>query len=222
MDGPSIREGYIPVPGGRAWYRIDDSKGGIPLFALHGGPGTSSGYFEPLINLSDDRPVILYDHLDGSNGLDADPAHWDLGCCVEKLHQVCDVLGLQTIHLLGYGWGTILALDFALAYPECLASLILDPLDPAGLVRHFHWVAEPAGRGMAALQRLAEMRAPKLFIWEGDPLGSAGGAACNQDLLPGWELSALRPTLPRSYAQEHGRFTDLVRGFLNRVEHIGY
>jgi pimeloyl-ACP methyl ester carboxylesterase len=217
MVGPSIREGYIPVPGGRAWYRIDESKDGVPLFTLQGGPGTSSGYLEPLINLSDDRPVILYDNL-GVDAPQTDPAYWDFGCCVEQVHQVHTALGLQKVHMLGYGWGALIALDYALAYPALLASLILDPLEPAGLLQHICWpghASQEASRpGLPDMARLAEIRAPKLFIWEGEWQGDT----CLAAVQLGWELHVLQHTVPRSYGEEYGQFTDVVRAFLHRVE----
>jgi hypothetical protein len=44
-------EGFIEVPGGRVWYR-SVGEGGIPLLGLHGGPGFTHYYLEPLEALS--------------------------------------------------------------------------------------------------------------------------------------------------------------------------
>ena len=40
-------EGTIEVPGGRVWYR-SVGEGGTPLLCLHGGPGFTHYYLEPL------------------------------------------------------------------------------------------------------------------------------------------------------------------------------
>ena len=40
-------EGMIDVPGGRVWYR-SVGEGGVPLLCLHGGPGMTHDYLEPL------------------------------------------------------------------------------------------------------------------------------------------------------------------------------
>jgi proline iminopeptidase len=40
-------EGTIEVPGGRVWYRLV-GEGGPPLLCLHGGPGFTHYYREPL------------------------------------------------------------------------------------------------------------------------------------------------------------------------------
>jgi len=57
------QEGYIPVTGGRVWYRIVGAGTGIPLLTLHGGPGANSAYLESLSALADERPVVFYDQL---------------------------------------------------------------------------------------------------------------------------------------------------------------
>ena len=56
-------EGYIPVTGGKVWYRIVGTGKGTPLLVLHGGPGVPSYYLNPLAALGDDRPVVFYDQL---------------------------------------------------------------------------------------------------------------------------------------------------------------
>lgn len=57
-------EGYINTISGRIWFKIAgiNSKK-TPHLLLHGGPGVSHDYFEPLLKLSDERPVIFYDQL---------------------------------------------------------------------------------------------------------------------------------------------------------------
>ncbi|MCG8692645.1 MAG: hypothetical protein MI806_15690, partial [Minwuiales bacterium] len=45
---------------------------GTPLLTLHGGPGASHDYLEPLAALGDDRPVVFFDQLGGAAGLELD------------------------------------------------------------------------------------------------------------------------------------------------------
>src|SRR4030066_322631 len=101
-DIPS-QDGYIPVTGGRLWYRMMGNVPGIPLLTLHGGPGAGSGYFEPLIALADERPVILYDQLGGGKSDRPDNLTlWSLDRFVEELTQVCTGLNLGRFHLFGH------------------------------------------------------------------------------------------------------------------------
>ncbi|MDQ8168785.1 MAG: hypothetical protein P3C09_13635, partial [Gemmatimonadota bacterium] len=57
------QEGMIDVPGGKVWYRRIGNGPGVPLLALHGGPGGTSCRFEVLAPLANERPVIFYDQL---------------------------------------------------------------------------------------------------------------------------------------------------------------
>ena len=81
-----IREGYLPVPGGRVWYRMVGFGDAIPLLTLHGGPGAPHDYLEPLEGLADERSVIFYDQLGcGKSDQPNDPALWRAGRFVEEL-----------------------------------------------------------------------------------------------------------------------------------------
>ena len=126
MSATVVQEGYIPVTGGKVWYRIFGTGPGLPLLTLHGGPGASSRYLEPLTDLADERPVILYDQLGGGNSdRPDDPSLWVLERFVEELVQVRAALGLERFHLYGHSWGTMLAVEYALTQPIGVASLIL-------------------------------------------------------------------------------------------------
>ena len=45
------QEGMIDVPGGKVWYRKIGNGPGVPLLAMHGGPGGTSCRFEVLAPL---------------------------------------------------------------------------------------------------------------------------------------------------------------------------
>src|SRR5712675_381114 len=86
-------EGHLEVDGGRVWYR-SVGEGGTPLLCLHGGPGFTHYYLEPLEALADRRQVIFYDQLGcGRSDRPADPALWTVGRFVEELAQVRAALG---------------------------------------------------------------------------------------------------------------------------------
>ncbi|WP_292375821.1 proline iminopeptidase-family hydrolase [Methanosarcina sp. UBA411] len=121
-------EGYIPVTGGKIWYKIvGANRKKIPLLVLHGGPGAPHDYLEPLEALSDERPVIFYDQLGcGNSDKPSDKFLWTVERFVSELEQVRSYLGLDKMHLLGQSWGTMLAVDFILVKkPKGVMSLIL-------------------------------------------------------------------------------------------------
>jgi proline-specific peptidase len=143
------QEGFIEVPGGRVWYR-SVGAGGIPLLCLHGGPGFTHYYLEPLEALSDRRQVIFYDQLGcGRADRPADVTFWTVERFVEELAQVRSALGLGRLHLFGSSWGGMLAMQYVLDRRPVLESLILCG-SPASMIR---WVedcdellaAQPAG-----------------------------------------------------------------------------
>ena len=121
-----VREGYVPVTGGRVWYRIVGGGGAIPLVTVHGGPGGIHDYLAPLEALADERPVVFYDQLGAgkSDALD-DASLWTNERMIDELGRLLDALELGRVHLLGHSWGTIIAAEYAIRSPDRLASLVL-------------------------------------------------------------------------------------------------
>lgn len=123
---PPIREGYIPVTGGRVWYKIVGSADATPLLMLHGGPGSTHDVMEPMAALADERPVVFYDQLgSGRSDRPDDPSLWRVERFVEEVGQVRRALGLDRIHLYGLSWGSMLGAAYMLTQPSGVQSLIL-------------------------------------------------------------------------------------------------
>jgi proline iminopeptidase len=119
-------EGFIRVEGGRIWYHRVGSGSGTPLVLLHGGPGSCSYYLKPLLALSVDRPVIIYDQLGcGKSDRPTDTTLFTVGRYVRELQTLRDSLGLPEIHLLGHSWGAMLAEAYMATHPKGVRSLIL-------------------------------------------------------------------------------------------------
>jgi proline-specific peptidase len=136
----AVDEGFIAVPGGRVWYRCV-GDGGIPLLCLHGGPGFTHYYLEPLEALADRRQVIFYDQLGcGRSDRPDDISLWTVDRFVEELSQVRAALGLTDLHLFGSSWGGMLAMQYVLDRRPALASLTLCG-SPASMPR---WSADCA------------------------------------------------------------------------------
>lgn len=139
-DG-GTREGYIDVTGGRVWFRIvgaDSTE--TPLLVLHGGPGATHDYLEPLAALADERPVVFYDQLGcGNSDRPDDPALWTVERYVGEVGKVREALGLSRVHLLGQSWGGGLAAEYVLsAESGSVESLVLS----APLLDADRWVAD--------------------------------------------------------------------------------
>ncbi|MFO7986791.1 MAG: proline iminopeptidase-family hydrolase [Desulfatiglandaceae bacterium] len=123
----NTQEGYIPVAGGKIWYKaVGKNQQGVPLLVLHGGPGASHDYLESIEGLAHDRPVVFYDQLGcGNSDKPEDTSLWTIERYVDELHQLRLALGLKKVHLLGQSWGTSLAVDYVLRHPQGIASLVL-------------------------------------------------------------------------------------------------
>lgn len=123
------KEGYVFVTGGKVWYKIAGAdRKGVPLLVVHGGPGAAHDYLDPITVLSNERPVVFYDQLGcGNSDNPADRSLWTRERYVKELGQVRSALRLKRVHILGHGWGTILAVDYMLQEkrPKGVASLIL-------------------------------------------------------------------------------------------------
>lgn len=132
-------EGRIPFRGYETWYRDVGPESGVPLLCLHGGPGSTHNYFEPLEELG--RRVVFYDQLGcGSSDRPDDQDLWKLELFLAEVQTVRDALGLERVHLLGTSWGSMLALEYVLGEPSGLVSLTLNAPPTATET----WAAEAA------------------------------------------------------------------------------
>lgn len=143
MQSFSINDGFIPFRGYRTWYRVvgeREEPGKLPLLILHGGPGASHDYLEPLEAMAHTgRRVIFYDQLGGGDSDHPhDPSMWTVDLFVEELGTVREALGLDQLHILGQSWGGMLAMEYALTRPGGLASITVAD-SPASMVQ---WVSE--------------------------------------------------------------------------------
>ncbi len=137
-----IREGMIDVPGGRVWYR-SVGQGGIPLLCLHGGPGMTHNYIDPLEDLGDSRRVIFYDQLGcGRSDKPDDTSLWTVPHFVREVEAVRSALELDRFHLFGSSWGGQLSMQYVLDYqPASLVSLLMSG-SPASMPRWVQGCAE--------------------------------------------------------------------------------
>ena len=139
----SVHEGLIPFHGYQTWYRVvgeREEPGKLPLLALHGGPGATHDYLEPLEALAaTGRRVIVYDQLGcGRSATPSNPALWTVDLYVEEVGAVRAALGLDRVHILGQSWGGMLGMEYALTQPDGLVSLTIAD-SPASMRQ---WVAE--------------------------------------------------------------------------------
>lgn len=139
----SGREGLTLFRGFKTWYRVvgeREEPGKFPLLLLHGGPGATHDYLEPLEAMATTgRRVIFYDQLgNGNSDKPHDPSLWTVDLFVEEVSAVRRALSLDRLHLLGHSWGGMLAMEYALTRPVGMVSLTVAS-SPASMPQ---WVSE--------------------------------------------------------------------------------
>lgn len=119
-------EGFTDVTGGKVWYKVVGEGEKTPLLLLHGGPGFTSYYLNPMGELGKERPVIFFDQLGcGRSDTEIDTTLMTVENYVEQLEQLRVSLGLKEFYLYGHSWGTMLALEYYLKYPDHVKAMIL-------------------------------------------------------------------------------------------------
>ncbi|KAJ3548245.1 hypothetical protein NM208_g1105 [Fusarium decemcellulare] len=145
LDGLSIKEGFIPFShpslssdvSAQIFYRVaGDLEGGSrPLVALHGGPGFSSLYLQPtldLLSIKTGQPVVYFDQFGSGNSTHyrekrLDQGFWTIELFESQIETVLRHFDIaDAFDLYGHSWGAMLAAHFAGLYkPAGLKQLIL-------------------------------------------------------------------------------------------------
>jgi 3-oxoadipate enol-lactonase len=111
--------GFLGNEGARLYYEVAGL--GHPLLLIHAGVADSRMWDEQFSVFAQHYRVIRYD-LRGYGKTEVPPGpisnHEDVANLLQSLH-------VEKAHLLGISFGGLVALDFALAYPEMTAALIL-------------------------------------------------------------------------------------------------
>jgi L-proline amide hydrolase len=122
-------EGTIRFEDGETWYRVTGAlDAGVPLIALHGGPGATHDYLLALTDLAGDRAVVHYDQIGNGRSThfpERGEEYWTVELFVRELQSLVAALGIGEHHVLGQSWGGFLAEEYALTQPEGLRSLVL-------------------------------------------------------------------------------------------------
>jgi pimeloyl-ACP methyl ester carboxylesterase len=104
---------------------------GPPALVLHGGPGLSGEYTEPLaLELADIFDTIRYQQRGQEPTTVREP--YTVEAHVDDATAVLDGLGLERAWIIGHSWGGHLAMHLAAARADRLLGLIL--VDPLGAV----------------------------------------------------------------------------------------
>jgi proline iminopeptidase len=123
------RESRIPVDGAELYAR--EIGQGQAIVVLHGGPDFDHRYLLPeLDRLSDSYRLIYYDQRGrGWSATGVNPDDVTLASDIADIDKVREHFKLDSVVLMGHSWGTVLALEYTLRYPQRVSGLIL--MNPA-------------------------------------------------------------------------------------------
>jgi proline iminopeptidase len=94
-------------------------------FVLHGGPGSDHSYYKPWLSpLTDVMQLVYIDHRGQGRSARGPRETYTLENNVEDLEALRDYLGLDKIVLLGASYGGMVALSYAVRYPENVSHLL--------------------------------------------------------------------------------------------------
>lgn len=115
-------------------------KGVSPLLVLHGGPGAHHDYLLPqMLELAREHEVIFYDQRGGGRSRSDDREPVTARMLVEDLLAVVVELGLEPLSLVGYSFGGLIALLYAIETRQRDAGaprrMVL--IDPAPVTRQY-------------------------------------------------------------------------------------
>lgn len=160
---------HTPAGDFRVWTKRVGNNPRIKLLLLHGGPGATHEYFEAFDSYLPAAGIeyYYYDQL-GSAYSDQpdDPRLLDVDRYVEEVEQVRKALGLDAgnFYLLGHSWGGILAMEYALKYPQHLKGLVVSNMMSSipAYNRYAREVLEPQ-MDPAALREIKRLESEKKY-----------------------------------------------------------
>ena len=151
------------------WCRYGPA-GAPQLVVLHGGPGADHAYLLPqMLALAGRYDCLYYDQRGGGRSKtdDRTPITWRTQ--VDDLHRVVGELGADPVSLVGYSWGALLAMLYAIERARAPAAMAacrrLALLDPAPVTRAWRDAFEAAFA--------ARMRSPAIVALR-DALAASG------------------------------------------------
>ena len=118
-EGSNLRSGMAAVNGAQLYYEIRGT--GQPLLLLHAGIADSRMWDDQFEAFSKLYQVIRFD-VRGFGRSGMPPGSFSYH---EDVRALLDFLQIEAAHLLGSSFGGLIALDFALAYPNYATALVL-------------------------------------------------------------------------------------------------
>jgi proline iminopeptidase len=126
-DEYTLKSGFLNVGNGhKLYYQLWGSPHAKPILVPHGGPGSNAkdkhkNLFDPVRH-----QVIFFDQRGCGKSTAANPfSHNTTQDTVDDMEKLVRHLKFERVHILGYSWGSTLALYFSIQYPQMVDKLLL-------------------------------------------------------------------------------------------------
>ncbi|MCM3734356.1 alpha/beta fold hydrolase [Bacillus cytotoxicus] len=133
---------YITVNHIRHWCKIAGVEHRTtPIVVVHGGPGGNHYTFERTIGpkLEKFATVIYYEQRGcGRSDAPENEEDYSIATLVDDLEILRESLQIPACHLLGYSFGGQLSLEYALAYPNRVETLLLQAPSSGDYEHSYH------------------------------------------------------------------------------------
>ncbi|WP_194711824.1 alpha/beta fold hydrolase [Noviherbaspirillum soli] len=180
---PAFDEGQLATGDGhRLWYAQYGNPHGLPLFWLHGGPGSGASLrHADLVDLARFRLVLA----DQRGCVRSQPAggleNNHTGLLVDDIERLRRHLGMERMLLGGGSWGATLALAYAARHGDMLHGLVLRApflATPAELGGFFD--TPQCWQAFAAIAPASALAPGRLLPWLAGQLASSDAQTCSR------------------------------------------
>jgi proline iminopeptidase len=152
-------EAYVHINGVDLFTRTVGA--GPEVIVLHGGPGAHHDYLLPQFDeLAEGRRLRYYDQRGGGKSQVSREVDVGWHSHVADLDALVSTWKLEPVTILGYSWGGLLAMLYAVEYPERVGRLALVSPAPASAdaYREFHHRLEERRQAPEIVQARDELR----------------------------------------------------------------
>lgn len=177
---------------------------GLPLLALHGGPGLDHTMFGDYLDAlaSRYRLVLVDGRAQGRSERDSDPATWTLQQHASDVSAIAAALGVERYAVLGHSFGAFVALQHAADAPGAAVATVVSSGVPSGRF------LDAVGQNLATFEP-EELREQVTSSWEREPHVQTE-QECRQLLADQLPFHFADPRDPR------------IQAFAQQTEHMRY
>lgn len=163
-EAQRARQGMLSLEDARLFYEVVGA--GDPIIVVHGGPGLDHSYLQPGLDALGTRHTVVYYDQRGTGRSSAEltPEAINFDAFVDDIDALRQALGYERVSVLGHSFGAMIALRYALRYPDNLRALILmNPTEPGTRFQEQTAERQATRRTEAVAEEMAELRESEAF-----------------------------------------------------------